>query len=149
MRDMTPKQMNRASNILAILTLALVVSGAALYFGGYVPGTIKKDSDGFIRGTGKWLHHYKSGDVMLEEHYFAGRLQSSRWFRPDGSLVAETRWRSGDGVGFFLRQDGTIRAKMEFRNERAHGTATYFLDDGVTVERVAEFRDGVEVAVAP
>jgi len=82
---------------------------------------------------------------MLEEHYTAGHLKLSRWFRPDGSLVGETRWQNGNGVGYYLRQDGTIRVKMEYRNERADGPAIYYKEDGVTVDHIGEFKDGKEM----
>jgi len=83
--------------------------------------------------------------LKLEEHYLAGRLRLSRWFRADGSLIAETHWHSGNGVGYFLRDDGSVRTKMEFRNEKAHGPAIHYEDDGVTVDHVAQFRNGQKV----
>jgi antitoxin component YwqK of YwqJK toxin-antitoxin module len=82
---------------------------------------------------------------MLEEHYVAGRLSFSRWLRPDGSVVAETLWRDGDGNGYYLRQDGTIRTKMEYRHGLADGQSVYYKEDGVTVDHVAEFREGHKV----
>ena len=120
----------------------LVLAAFGLLVTGYMPGTIRRDSSGFMHGSGWWRYHYDSGALKLEERYRAGRLSLSRWFRPDGSLIAETRWRKGDGVGYFLRDDGSVRSKMEFRNEKAHGQAVYYRDDGVTVDYVAEFRDG-------
>jgi antitoxin component YwqK of YwqJK toxin-antitoxin module len=136
--------MKRTSIIIA--TVFILFFGAlGLFVSGYMPGTIRQDANGFIHGTGRWLYHYDTGPVMLEEHYRAGRLSFSRWFRPDGSLVAETRWQNGNGVGYYLRQDGTIRIKMEYRDERAHGPAVYYKEDGVTVDHIAEFQDGNKI----
>ncbi len=120
----------------------LLLAALALYQSGYMPGSIRQDSHGFMHGTGWWTYYYDSGPVILEEHYVAGRLRLSRWFRPDGSLVAETRWWNGHGVGYSLREDGTIRCKMEYRNELAHGPAVYYQDDGITVDHVAVYQNG-------
>ena len=98
-----------------------------------------------MHGTGWWSYHYDAGPLMLEEKYLAGKLRLSRWFRPDGSLVAETRWGHGDGVGYYLRQDGTIRVKMEHHNGMAHGQAVYCKEDGVTVDHLAGYRDGQKI----
>ena len=127
---------------LSITAGVLVAAALGLLVTGYMPGTIRRDSRGFMHGTGWWRYHYVSGALKLEEHYVAGRLSLSRWFRPDGSMIAETHWRGGDGIGYFLRDDGSVRSKMEFRNEKAHGQAVYYKDDGVTVDYEAEFRDG-------
>ena len=84
--------MKRTSVI--IVTMFLLLFGVlGLYVSGYMPGTIHQDANGFMHGTGQWLYRYDAGTVMLEEHYLAGRLRVSRWFRPGGSLVAETRWQ--------------------------------------------------------
>ena len=125
--------------------LALLIGASTLWESGYMPGTICRDANGFIHGTGRWLYHYDSGPLMLEEHYLSGKLRYSKWFRPNGSLVAETHWRHGDGVGYYLRQDGTIRVKMEHRNGLAHGQATYFKEDGETIDHFAEYRDGRKI----
>jgi hypothetical protein len=132
------------SRILAALIL-LLLGALALCLSGYMPGTIRRDRSGFMHGTGKWLYRYDSGPVMLEEHYLAGRLRFSKWFRPDGSLVAETRWRDGNGVGYYLRQDGTVRTKMEYRDERAHGQAIHYKEGGLTVDHRDEYRDGHKI----
>ena len=107
-----------------------------------MPGSIRQDANGFIHGSGKTLYRYDAGPVMLEEHYLAGRLKFSRWFRPDGTLIAETRWKNGNGVGYYLRQDGTVRFKCEHQGGLAHGLAVYYKEDGVTVDHAAEYRHG-------
>ena len=130
------------------VTTALVGVGFGLiawYFSGYMPGTYHRDENGFAHGTGWAYYYYDTGDLMLEEKYVAGKGQYSRWFRPDGSVVAETHWEDESGVGYYLRQDGSIRARMQYVNGFAHGTAVYFDKDG-SVIREAVFREGVEVS---
>jgi antitoxin component YwqK of YwqJK toxin-antitoxin module len=112
---------------------------------GYLPGSIRKEPDGSHSGTGPVVFRYPNGAVKLEDHYQAGRLKRSVWFRPDGGIVAETIWKNGDGDWYQLREDGTIRTKMEMRNQKAHGTAIYYKEDGKTADRMAEFRNGVKV----
>jgi antitoxin component YwqK of YwqJK toxin-antitoxin module len=128
-----------------LITVGVVSAALGLLVTGYMPGTLWCDSNGFMHGTGWWRYHYDSGALKLEERYVAGQLSLSRWFRRDRSLIAETHWRGGDGVGYFLRDNGSVRSKMEFRNGKAHGRAVYYKDDGVTVDYVAEFRDGQKV----
>jgi len=134
----------RTRRLLTAL-LILAFGGIALYFAGLVPGTVHPDANGFMHGTGRWLYHYKNGAVRLEEHYLAGSLRRSKWFRPDGSLIAETRWGSGDRVGYYVREDGTIRTKIEFRDGLAHGQAIYYKEDGTNIDHIAEFRNGRKV----
>ena len=110
-----------------------------------MPGTYHRDEHGFAHGTGWAYYYYDTGDLMLEEKYVAGKGRYSRWFRPDGSVVAETNWEGESGVGYYLRQDGSIRAKMQYVNGLAHGTAAYFEKDGSVISE-ASFREGVEVS---
>lgn len=109
---------------------------------GIVP--LHQDSSGQFHGTGMKTYHYESGAVVLEEQYRRGDLVHSKWFRPDGSMLRETKWQNGDGVGYFLFQDGTIRVQMSFSNHIADGEAIYFNEDG-TEKRRAMFRAGQEV----
>lgn len=134
--------MNR---MLSITVGVLVLAIFGVYVAGYMPGTIRRDANGFMHGTGWWRYRYDSGTLKLEEHYSAGQLSLSRWFRRDGSLIAETHWHDGDGVGYFLRDDGTVRVKMEFRDGKANGKAIYYKEDGVTVDHMADFDNGHEV----
>lgn len=127
--------------------IALVVAGFGLlawYLTGYMPGTFFRDQNGFPHGTGWTYYYYESGELMLEEKYVAGKGQCSRWFRPDGSVVAETNWVDESGVGYYLREDGSIRARMLYVNGVAHGTAVYFDTDGSVTRRVM-FHEGHEV----
>ena len=74
-----------------------------------------------------------------------GNVIESTWFHPDGSILAKTKWMDGSGVGFYLRDDGSVRAKLQYQKGLANGPATYFADDG-SILRVAMFRNGREVA---
>lgn len=131
---------------LALLTLFVVLLGTAwLYIRGYAPGSIRQQPNGEYFGTGEVVYRYANGAVKVSDRYLAGKLQRSIWHRPDGSMIAETRWGPGENVGYYLRDDGTIRVKMRYRGEVAHGKALYFKEDGVTVDREQEFREGKEV----
>jgi antitoxin component YwqK of YwqJK toxin-antitoxin module len=115
------------------------------------PGTLRFDRNGFPHGTGTNKYYYKTGPLMLEERYRAGFLYQGTWHRPDGSVVATaTVDRKNGGPWYYLREDGTIRARMEHRYDPktdvcvAHGTAVYYNPDG-SVERKVEYRDGSPV----
>src|SRR5579872_5926151 len=116
--------MKRKTAIIAGV-FVILIGALTLYVSGYMPGPIRRDANGFTHGMGWRRYHYDAGSLMLEEHYVAGGLELSRWFRPDGTLIAETHWHHGDGIGYYLRQDGTIRVKMEFRDGRAEGRAVH------------------------
>jgi antitoxin component YwqK of YwqJK toxin-antitoxin module len=122
--------------------VAFLVAGACFYAAGYVPGTIRKNENGSFFGTGTAVYRYKTGAIAREDYYRAGRLKHSKWYKPDGSVVAETSWNGGTNVGYYLREDGTIRVRMSFLGERAHGPAIYYKEDGSTIDHVEEFRDG-------
>jgi antitoxin component YwqK of YwqJK toxin-antitoxin module len=84
----------------------------------------------------------------VAERYSRGRLVESTWYRPDGSIVAQTKWKNGSGLGYYLREDGSVSARMQYVDGVAHGQAVNYREDG-SVERFAEFRDGVEVTPLP
>lgn len=121
-----------------------LVFALAVFFHDAIPGTLVLDSRG-ARGTGVKEWKYSGGQVQLRERYFRGRLQRSEWFRPDGGLILRTDWVNGDGVGLRLRDDGSIRERLTYRNEIAEGPATYYAPDG-TVLGEAVFRDGARVS---
>jgi len=119
----------------------------------YLPGTLYFDSQGYPHGTGKKEYFYDVGPLMKEEWYRAGILMRGKWYRPDGSVVAESIFdQKTGGIDYYLRQDGTVRAKMSGKfdpTERmyfADGPATYYTSDG-KVEKVVEYRLGVKVEV--
>ena len=103
-----------------------------------------RDANGSVRGTGTLVYRYPDGAVRLREEYVSARLELSRWYAPDGSLVHETAWQDGSGVGVHLRDDGSIRDRMTYVHGIAEGTATYYAADG-RVEREVEFRNGSPV----
>ena len=114
----------------------------------YIPGTLCRDAHGFPHGTGKTEYYYDSGALMKEEWYCAGVETKATWYRPDGTHIATSVFdKETGGVGFFLRQDGSVRRQMRCRyspSEKlyiAHGTATDFAPDG-SVEKSVEYRDG-------
>jgi antitoxin component YwqK of YwqJK toxin-antitoxin module len=85
---------------LSALFIFVAVSGLfAWYLSGYMPGTLNFDDNGFPHGTGTKRYFYESGALKLEESYYAGNLETSRWYRPDGTLVMKTKWKAGSGVG--------------------------------------------------
>ena len=112
-------------------------AGRELYF----------DEQGVAHGSGVTETRYRSGALMAEERYERGRLARSTWYRPDGSLVARTDWKNGTGLGYYLREDGSVRARMQYVDGVAHGQAVYYTPEG-HVERFAEFRDGTEVTAS-
>jgi hypothetical protein len=140
--------MRRIRKIILILFF-IALPTAIYYLSGYIPGTLFTDKNGFLHGTGWKRFYYESGPLMLEEHYRNGMVRLSRWYRPDGSQIAETRWDHGNGVGYYLRQDGTIRTKMEYRDGFVNGPATYYREDGIIVERRVEFQDGQPIPQLP
>ena len=93
------------------LTGLIVLSGWE-----YVPGTYQVDGDGFPHGTGKAEHYYDSGALQSEEWYRAGILTAATWYRPDGTEIATSHFdKEIGGVGYYLREDGSIRCKMQCR----------------------------------
>lgn len=109
------------------------------------PGSFHRDSRGFPRGTGWTTYGYgESGPVKLKEAYVDGQLVWSEWYRPDGTTVARTQWVDGNGVGFYLYDDGTIKAKMPYRHGVAEGKATFYRPDG-SVDRNVEYHQGKPV----
>jgi hypothetical protein len=108
----------------------------------YIPGTLIRDTSGFPHGTGWFRYYYDSGSLMLEEYYRNGTIRLSRWYRPDGDYITETRWNHGDGIEYYLRQDGTIHTQIEYRNNHTDGIITYFKEDGITIDRNVNFQNG-------
>ncbi len=53
--------------------------------------------------------------------------------------------RDESGLGYYRREDGSIRARMLYVNGLAHGTAVYFDADGSVIREVM-FREGVQVS---
>ena len=99
------------------------------------------DAQGAAHGTGARVYTYKSGAVQLREDYVDGKLVRSRWFKPDGSLVQQTNWDDGNGEGIYLREDGSIRRRMQYANGLADGPALEY-DTAGNVVNVVQYRAG-------
>jgi hypothetical protein len=112
------------------------------------PGTLRIDPQRGYVGTGWRVYPYANGKPMLTEAVLDGRLVRSAWYRPDGSIVQATNWQDGTGQGLFLRDDGSIRTRMNYVNGVADGETTQYRPDG-SVEHVEQFVDGKLVATRP
>jgi len=130
--------------IVGILGMA-AISALAVTAYPSIPGTFRFDVNGFPRGTGTHTYRYQSGAPKLVEDYRRGKPIRSVWYRPDGSIVATTRWDAGDGVGYYLREDGSVRTRMTYVHGNAEGPATYFDERGNIVGE-AVFKDGKRVS---
>jgi len=117
---------------IALLTCLLAGCGTTkLYF----------DDNGFPHGTGWKEYRYKSGKLMLKEHYEDGQLEHSIWLKPDGSVLREEDWQDQAGTGIYLREDGSIKAAIPYVKGFAHGMAVYYKPDG-SIDKVVEFVKG-------
>ncbi|MCH8805725.1 MAG: hypothetical protein IH986_06525 [Planctomycetes bacterium] len=125
-------------SLTGIIALLLMWSAS-----GYMPGTLYFDTEGESHGTGTRGYFYESGELKLEDRYIAGQLVEETWYKPDGSIVAIEQFRDESGVGYYLREDGSVRVKMTYVHGVAHGPATYFSADG-RIERVVNFIEGRE-----
>jgi len=121
-----------------------LVATLTWYCWGYIPGTLYFDQQSVPHGTGVKKYLYPSGELKIKEHYVNGRLSKSIWFKPNGNILATTNWNKESCIGYYLRDDGSIRVKMQYVNSVAHGKAIYYHEDG-TVDKQVEFRNGVEV----
>ncbi|NOX58637.1 MAG: hypothetical protein GXP29_07235 [Planctomycetes bacterium] len=126
---------------VAALTIVVVVFWA---LSGTMPGTLYFDSSGMAHGTGTRTYFYSSGGIKLEDRFIAGKLVEETWYKPDGSVLANEKFINGDGVGFYLRDDGSIRVKMTYVNGIAEGPATYFSTNG-DVSQTVMFVGGQKV----
>jgi antitoxin component YwqK of YwqJK toxin-antitoxin module len=117
----------------------------------YIPGTFYRDQRGFPHGTGTERFFYRSGAVMEETWNVAGVPRQTTWYRPDGSVVASSKFSmETGGVGYYLREDGSIRMKVHYifrpsdRLFIADGEATHYDEQGQVV-KVVQYRDGTPV----
>ena len=102
------------------------------------------DEQGEPHGSGEKVYHYETGQVMLREQYVDGQVVRSRWYRPDGTLIEETKWANGSGEGIYLRQDGSIRKRMTYVNGIAEGPTTEYDKQG-NITEVVQYRAGQRV----
>ena len=113
---------------LAVGAFVLLVGLLAWVASGHVPGTLWFDKIGDAHGSGWRTFRYPGGAAKVAEHYVAGELRYSVWRRPDGSMVDQTRWRGGTGTGYYLRDDGSVRAVLAYVDGVAVATAYYDAD---------------------
>lgn len=137
----------RIRHLLIITTvIALLLASPSLYE--RCPGTLYFDSLGQPHGSGTKRHFYDSGALMIEEHYFAGEMTRSVWYRPDQTIVADVivPLKTETFVGYHLYQNGTVRAKMSYRYDDrkmkwiAHECDCF--DSNGKLVRVQFYRDG-------
>lgn len=93
------------------------------------------DANGVPHGTGEKVNTYQSGAVRSREQYKNGKLILSRWYKPDGILIQETRWSDGAGEGIYLREDGTIKKRMQYVDGVAEGEAVDYDESGNVIAR--------------
>jgi antitoxin component YwqK of YwqJK toxin-antitoxin module len=88
------------------------------------------DAQGAAHGSGERDYNYKSGAIQLRETYKDGKLVLSRWFGTDGELVQDSIWLNGTGEGIYLREDGSIRTRIQYVNGVAEGEAVEYDEAG-------------------
>jgi antitoxin component YwqK of YwqJK toxin-antitoxin module len=103
------------------------------------------DARGVAHGTGERVYNYKSGVPQLRDEYVDGKLVRSRWFKPDGTLIQETKWVDGAGEGIYLREDGSIRVRMQYVNGLAEGETKEY-DEAGNVTKVVQYRGGQRIS---
>lgn len=102
-------------SLLVIATLATLLLALLLNWDA-IPGTYCKDARGFPKGTGQVEYQYDNGALMLREWYYRGLIYRATWFTPEGREIAtETYDKQKGGVGYFLRQDGSVRSKCNYK----------------------------------
>jgi len=99
--------------LLAVAIIAIIL--CSIIYWDAVPGTYHKDPNGFPHGTGQAEYQYDDGSLMIREWYFRGLIYKATWFKPDGTEIAtETYDKASGGIGYYLRQDGTIKSKYTY-----------------------------------
>jgi antitoxin component YwqK of YwqJK toxin-antitoxin module len=129
---------------IGLIAGLVVAMGCGVVFYDAFPGTLRFTDEG-PRGTGVATYVYPGRALKLRERYVRGQIQKSEWFRPDGTLIQTTNWVDGAGEGIYLRDDGSIKTRMNYIKGLAEGTATYYAPDG-TVTGSAEFQNGSRVS---
>lgn len=137
---MTPNK-NYLREIISIIAILFVIAGCVWQFWDYIPGTLRRDENGFTYGTGTDRYYYKSGQLKIEGYYRAGKMQKTTWFDPSGNVIQQTDWINESGEGLYLREDGTIKTRMQYKNNMADGKAIYYHPDG-SVEKEVWYKDG-------
>ncbi len=107
--------MRRRFDVVLIAVVAIAMVVCLIVYWDAIPGTYHEDENGFPHGTGQREYLYDDGSLMIREWYFRGLIYRATWFKPDGTEIAtETYDKKSGGIGYFLRQDGTIKSKYVF-----------------------------------
>ncbi len=158
LQDHAPKR-NRGRFQFSLKTLLCVVTLFAVLLSAWtswdsLPGTFRRDGNGFPHGTGVDRHFYSTGELQIEDRYDRGLMTSSTWYRRDGSEIAScTYTKEKGGVSYYLGETGKIWCKTPYKYSQARGgyvadgEAEYYNPDG-SISRKSIFRDGVEVSAA-
>ena len=151
MSDTTPQSRWRPrfgiKTLMLFVALAATVCAVVVNWE-YVPGTYYRDKSGFPHGTGWGHNYYENGGLMLKDYYRAGELIEQVWYKPDGGIfVISSFHRDGVNVGYYLRDDGSVRSMVQYRYRPtdhmyvADGTTVCYRTDG-SVDHIDEYRDG-------
>ncbi len=92
--------------------------------------TLYFDRQGVAHGSGEQDYNYKSGVIKLRETYKDGELVQSCWFAPDGELIQQSIWQNGTGEEIYLRENGSIRTRIQYVNGVAEGEALEYDEAG-------------------
>ncbi len=103
-----------------------------------------RDDHGNTHGSGVEQFSYPDGAPKIITTYRFGHPISSTWYRPDGSIVFTTEWVDGEGMWYWLRDDGSLRAQCNMKDGFAHGKMISYNPDG-TIQRTVVMEEGVEV----
>lgn len=129
--------------LIAVAGIAMIL--ASIVSWDAIPGTYYIDEKGFPHGTGTAEYTYDDGSLMIRERYFRGLCYRSTWFKPDGTEIAtETYDKKSGGIGYYLRQDGSIKCKCTYRYSPednlyvAAGAPVYYDRDGLPVPDATE-----------
>jgi antitoxin component YwqK of YwqJK toxin-antitoxin module len=126
--DIKKNPMDRISRYLLLAMVIIAVTAFVLR--GYIPGTARRDQNGFPHGTGRLETFYPSGPLRLSESILNGEPVTSVWYRPDGSVFAKTDWQAGTGTGYELYDDGSLQLVIPFQDGLAEGVAIEYEPDG-------------------
>ena len=130
--------------IIAIGTTIVVLLALGLRYS-YCNVSFYRNDQGDPKGTGAEVFRYPDGNVKAITEYQCGEPTVSTWYKRDGSVFEVTKWDNNKGMWYFLRDDGTLKAKCMSVDDLMHGTMTYY-DRSGNVTATAIMRRGEEVS---
>ena len=129
----------RSRTVILAVAVITVFLGSINYWDA-IPGTLYEDNNGFLHGTGQAEYFYDDGSLMLCEWHFRGLIYRSTWFKPAGTEIATERYnKKTGGIGYYLRQDGSIKSKYVYEYSPEHngyvsaGRPVYYDQFGIAV----------------